>query len=96
VGLCRRAPRGDAQGGRGHGHDTTHTRLHRGSPGSLGVAPKASSCFDGETRRQGLADSGGTSQRRPHGVMSLKASRPLIRVLVINDNHCGLTFLFEL
>jgi hypothetical protein len=26
----------------------------------------------------------------------LKASRPLIRVLVINDNHCGLTFLFEL
>jgi hypothetical protein len=26
----------------------------------------------------------------------LKASRPLIRVLVINDNHCGLTFFFEL
>jgi hypothetical protein len=26
----------------------------------------------------------------------LKASRPLIRVLVINDNHYGLTFLFEL
>jgi hypothetical protein len=26
----------------------------------------------------------------------VKASRPLIRVLVINDNHCGLTFLFEL
>jgi hypothetical protein len=25
----------------------------------------------------------------------LKASRPLIRVLVINDNHYGLTFLFE-
>jgi hypothetical protein len=29
-----------------------------------------------------------------HG--SLKASRPLIHVLVINENHCGLTFLFEL
>jgi transposase-like protein len=28
--------------------------------------------------------------------IQLKASRPLIRVLVINDNHCGLTFLFEL
>jgi hypothetical protein len=27
---------------------------------------------------------------------SLKASRPLIHVLVINDNHYGLTFLFEL
>jgi hypothetical protein len=26
----------------------------------------------------------------------LKASRPLIRVLVINDNHRGLTFLFEI
>jgi hypothetical protein len=26
----------------------------------------------------------------------VKASRPLIRVLVINDNHCGLTFLFQL
>jgi hypothetical protein len=26
----------------------------------------------------------------------VKASRPLIRVLVINDNHRGLTFLFEL
>jgi hypothetical protein len=26
----------------------------------------------------------------------LKASRPLIHVLVINDNHYGLTFLFEL
>jgi hypothetical protein len=26
----------------------------------------------------------------------LKASRPLIRVLVINDNHYGLTCLFEL
>jgi hypothetical protein len=26
----------------------------------------------------------------------LKASRPLIRVLVINDNHYGLTILFEL
>jgi hypothetical protein len=26
----------------------------------------------------------------------MKASRPLIRVLVINDNHCGLTFLFEI
>jgi hypothetical protein len=26
----------------------------------------------------------------------VKASRPLIRVLVINDNHYGLTFLFEL
>jgi hypothetical protein len=25
----------------------------------------------------------------------LKASRPLIRVLVINDNHCGLTFLLR-
>jgi hypothetical protein len=27
---------------------------------------------------------------------TLKASRPLIRVLVINDNHYGLTFLFEI
>jgi hypothetical protein len=27
---------------------------------------------------------------------AVKASRPLICVLVINDNHCGLTFLFEL
>jgi hypothetical protein len=26
----------------------------------------------------------------------VKASRPLIRVLVINDNHNGLTILFEL
>jgi hypothetical protein len=26
----------------------------------------------------------------------MKASRPLIRVLVINDNHYGLTILFEL
>jgi hypothetical protein len=26
----------------------------------------------------------------------LKAPRPLIRFLVINDNHYGLTFLFEL
>jgi hypothetical protein len=26
----------------------------------------------------------------------LKASRPLIRVLIINDNHYGLTFLFKL
>jgi hypothetical protein len=26
----------------------------------------------------------------------VKASRPLICILVINDNHCGLTFLFEL
>jgi hypothetical protein len=25
----------------------------------------------------------------------LKASRPLICVLVINDNHCGLTFLLK-
>jgi hypothetical protein len=25
----------------------------------------------------------------------LKASRPLISVLVIHDNYCGLTFLFE-
>jgi hypothetical protein len=30
------------------------------------------------------------------GANQVKASRPLIRVLVINDNHCGLTFLFEL
>jgi molybdopterin synthase catalytic subunit len=29
-------------------------------------------------------------------IMLVKASRPLIRVLVINDNHYGLTFLFEL
>jgi hypothetical protein len=29
-------------------------------------------------------------------VVVLKASKPLIRVLVINDNHYGLTFLFEL
>jgi hypothetical protein len=29
-------------------------------------------------------------------MLSLKASRPLIRVLVINDNHYGLTILFEL
>jgi hypothetical protein len=28
--------------------------------------------------------------------VALKASRPLIRVLVINDNHYGLTILFEL
>jgi hypothetical protein len=26
----------------------------------------------------------------------MKAFRPIIRVLVINDNHYGLTFLFEL
>jgi hypothetical protein len=37
-----------------------------------------------------------------HGVFThirsgaMKASRPLIRVLVINDNHYGLTILFEL
>jgi hypothetical protein len=30
------------------------------------------------------------------GKVVLKASRPLIRVLVINDNHYGLTILFEL
>jgi hypothetical protein len=29
-------------------------------------------------------------------VLEVKASRPLIRILVINDNHYGLTFLFEL
>jgi hypothetical protein len=29
-------------------------------------------------------------------VARVKASRPLIRVLVINDNHYGLTILFEL
>jgi hypothetical protein len=37
----------------------------------------------------------------PHGhphprSARVKASRPLICVLVINDNHYGLTFLFEL
>jgi hypothetical protein len=31
-----------------------------------------------------------------NGVAVVKASRPLFHVLVINDNHCGLTFLFEL
>jgi hypothetical protein len=37
------------------------------------------------------ARSPGVEPARP-----VKASRPLIRVLVINDNHYGLTFLFEL
>jgi hypothetical protein len=37
----------------------------------------------------GLADADPSS-------IPLKASRPLIRVLVINDNHYGLTILFEL
>jgi hypothetical protein len=45
----------------------------------------------------------GTSKRtmERHGLSGggeerVKASRPLIRVLVINDNHYGLTILFEL
>jgi hypothetical protein len=29
-------------------------------------------------------------------MLLMKASRPLIRVFIINDNHCGLTFLFEI
>jgi hypothetical protein len=39
---------------------------------------------------------------RPHGgknsktkSWTVKASRPLIHVLVVNDNHCGLTFLLR-
>jgi hypothetical protein len=32
----------------------------------------------------------------PLRIGNVKASRPLIHVLVINDNHYGLTFLFEL
>jgi hypothetical protein len=35
----------------------------------------------------------GPNVRRRRG--HVKASRPLIRVLVINDNHCGLTFLLR-
>jgi hypothetical protein len=34
-------------------------------------------------------------EKRLHDA-TMKASRTLIRVLVINDNHCGLTFLFEI
>jgi hypothetical protein len=29
------------------------------------------------------------------GYTQVKASRPVIHVLVINDNHCGLTFLLR-
>jgi hypothetical protein len=38
----------------------------------------------------------GLDQLRPSTTPFLKASRPLFSVLVTNDNHCGLTFLFEL
>jgi hypothetical protein len=37
-----------------------------------------------------------TSSPGWHRVAPMKASRPLIRVLVINDNDYGLTFLFKL
>jgi hypothetical protein len=39
-----------------------------------------------------------TREKRDGGPTAapVKSSRPLIRVLVINDNHYGLTFLFEL
>jgi hypothetical protein len=43
-----------------------------------------------------FACSGSQISWRAHATADLNASRPLIRVLVINDNHCGLTFLFEL
>jgi hypothetical protein len=38
------------------------------------------------------------TDERERGALTsqMKASRPLIRVLVINDNHYGLTILFEL
>jgi hypothetical protein len=57
------------------------------------------------SRKSFLSSSGGRRRRissywsRPRISGSrtrMKASRSLIRVLVINDNHYGLTFLFEL
>jgi hypothetical protein len=42
-------------------------------------------------------EKGGTLAALGRAALTLvKASRPLIRVLVFNDNHYGLTFLFEL
>jgi hypothetical protein len=47
-------------------------------------------------RRRFMVDGGHPATACARGAVVLKASRPLIRVLVINDNHYGLTFLFEL
>jgi hypothetical protein len=49
--------------------------------------------------RGGGGGGGGTSdggEERWWSWATVKASRPLIRVLVINDNHYGLTILFKL
>jgi hypothetical protein len=47
-------------------------------------------------REKGMARVTRRDIQRADAVREVNAFRPLVRVLVINDNHCGLTFLFEL
>jgi hypothetical protein len=57
-----------------------------------GTSPEGAS---GPRARRNLARGGDRSSSEAK-LYRLKASRPLIRILVINDNHYGLTILFEL
>jgi hypothetical protein len=79
----------EVSGAREHGHDLKQEHQVEGP------IMQAKEWTSGARRHKGHKGEMIVLRERTEPV-GLKASRPLIRVLVINDKHYGLTILFEL